>query len=254
MMILKKSALFFLLLLSVQCGAQIVNIENKRIYDDSAGWSGVLEASFSFVQNKEAFYNLNAKSRIQFKSENKKHYVFLLGDFFYSGGQKVYANSGMGHLRYAYRIKNSGWKWETYAQVQYNQLLNQRIRALTGTGLRVKISDKRGLRAFVGSSIFYEYEEIQPNNQFNTDFRWSSYLSWFMNFKHFSFSGTSYYQPLINDLSDHRFSGLYAFSTHITKKLRFKTELSVFFDSNPPEDVRSTISSFQVGLGYDFGK
>ncbi|MFN5416967.1 MAG: DUF481 domain-containing protein [Flavobacteriia bacterium] len=232
--------------------SQIVNIENKRIYDDTTGWSGALDATFSYIQNKDFIYNLNAKGRIQYKT--RKHYFFLLNDFFYSGGKTVYANSGMSHFRYSYRIKNSTWKWESYAQIQYNQLLNQKSRSLIGTGLRDKIIDKKNIKAFLGTSLFYEYEEIQPNNEFNTSFRWSSYLSWFMNFKHFSFSGTTYYQPNIEDFSDFRFAGQYAFNTQISKKIRFKMDLNVFHDSKPPENVRHTIGSFLVGVGYDFGK
>lgn len=232
--------------------SQIVNIENKRIYDDTAGWSGAIDATFSYIQNKDYLYNLNAKARIQYKT--RKHYYFLLNDFFYSGGKTVYANSGMSHFRYAYRIKNSSWKWESYAQIQYNQLLNQKMRALAGTGLRDKIINTDKVKAFVGTSVFYEYEEIQPNNEFNKAFRWSSYLSWLMNFKHFSFSGTTYYQPNIADLSDFRFAGQYAFNSQINKKIRFKTELNIFHDSKPPLNVRATVSSFLVGVGYDFGK
>ncbi|MGV3630626.1 MAG: DUF481 domain-containing protein [Bacteroidota bacterium] len=245
--------LSFCFLLSVQfVSGQIVNIENKRIYEDTSGWSGAIDATFSFLRNKDFLYNLNAKSRVQYKT--RKHYVFLLSDFFYSGGEKVYANYGMGHLRYAYRIKNSGWKWESYTQVQYNQLLNQKLRALAGTGIRWKITGKPKFRSFIGTSVFFEYEEIQPNNEFHRDFRSSSYFSWFMDFKHFSCSGTTYYQPLLHEIRDYRFSGQYAFNTQIVKNLRFKTELNVFYDSRPPEGVPSSTTSFLVGLGYDFGK
>jgi hypothetical protein len=244
--------LLIFFLYSECCLSQIVNIENKRIYDDTSGWSGAVDVSFSFIQNKEAFYNLNAKSRVQYKT--RKHAVFVLSEFMYSGGQKVYANSGMGHLRYTYRLYDSGWKWETYAQVQYNQLLNQRLRALSGTGIRAKLVDYKKVRLFAGTGAFYEYEEIQPNNEFNKVIRWSSYLSWFMNFKHFSFTGTTYFQPVFSELSDYRFAGQYVFQSQITKSIRFRTELNLFYDSKPPENVRSTISSFLVGLGYDFGK
>lgn len=250
---LKQRVLVLFLYLSVQfASAQIVNIENKRIYEDTSGWSGAVDATFSFLRNKDFLYNLNAKSRVQYKT--RKHYVFFLSDFFYSGGEKVYANYGMGHLRYAYRIKNSGWKWESYTQLQYNQLLNQKLRALAGTGIRWKITGKEKIKSFIGTSVFYEYEEIQPNNEFNRDFRWSSYLSWFMDFKQVSFSGTTYYQPLLNEIRDYRFSGQYALNTHILKNLRFKTELTIFYDSRPPEGVPSGTANFLVGFGYDFGK
>jgi len=52
--------------------SQIVNIENKRIYDDTAGWSGNLDASFSYIENKDYFYNLRSNARMQYKT--RKHY------------------------------------------------------------------------------------------------------------------------------------------------------------------------------------
>jgi hypothetical protein len=231
---------------------QIVNIENKRIYDDTSGWSGALDVSFSVIQNKNLLYNFNTRSRIQYKTH--KHSYFILSDFFYSGGQTVYANSGMGHLRYAYRIKNSGWKWESYTQAQYNQLLNQKLRTLAGTGIRAKIKDTKILKAFLGSSIFYEYEETQPTRTYTNTIRWSNYLSWFINYKHISFSGTTYYQPNIETFSDYRLSGQYTLNSAITKKLRFKLDFNTFFDSRPPQNTRKSVYSFLIGLGYDFGK
>jgi hypothetical protein len=244
--------LFFVSMFVFVINAQVVNIENKRIYDDTSGITGSTDATFSFIQNKDLLYNFKVNSRIQYKT--KKHYFFLLGDFFYSGGSKVYANAGMGHFRYAYRIKKGPWKWECYLQSQYNQLLNQEMRSLAGTGLRWKMLGKEKVKMFIGSSIFYEYEEIQPNNEFNSGFRWSSYFSWFLNFKRFSFSGTSYYQPLLQDFKDYRFAGQYAFLSKITERLRLKMELNLFFDSKPPENVRSTVSSFLIGFAYEFGK
>lgn len=231
---------------------QVVNIENRRIYDDTSGFSGAFDATFSYIQNKDYFYNLNLRNRLQYK--NKKHYLLLLNDFFYSGGEKVYANFGMSHLRYAYRIKQSTWKLESYAQIQYNQLLNQKLRSLIGFGIRDKFIDSDKIKLFAGTSIFYEYEEIQPNNEFNRDFRWSNYLSWFMNFKHFSFSGTSYYQPNLKTFKDYRFAGQYSLETKISKKLRLKMDINLFYDSKPPDNVRQSISSVLFGFSYNFGK
>lgn len=245
-------AIFYCFLFSQTYFSQIVNIENKRIYDDTAGWSGNFDASFSYIDNKDYFYNVKSNTRIQYKT--KKHYFLLLGDFFYSGGKTVYGNTGLGHFRYAYRIKNSVWKWESYTQVQYNQLLNQKVRALVGTGIRAKLLDKEKMKVFFGTSCFYEYEEIVPNMEYHNDYRWSNYLSWYIPFKKLNFTGTTYYQPLFSDVNDFRFSGQYALNTSITKNFRLKMEYFLFYDSNPPQEVRAYISSLLFGFGVDFGK
>jgi hypothetical protein len=239
---------------------QIVNIENRRIYDDTLGWSGALDAGFSAVQNKDLLLNANFRPRVQYKT--KKHYYLFLTDWYYSkGADRVYANTGMIHFRYAYRLakknstKKSPWKWESYAQIQYNQLLDQRMRALAGTGLRVKAMDRNGFRIFAGTSTFYEYEDIQSSSVINRDYRWSNYLSWYINPKSaFSFSGVNYFQPLWRDLSDFRIMGQYAMNFQAFKRVDFRFEFNYFYDSNPPENVNDLVFNTSFGVRVRLGE
>ncbi|MBI2258064.1 MAG: DUF481 domain-containing protein [Flavobacteriia bacterium] len=246
---------FWILFQFVYSYSQIVNIENKRIYDDSTGINGSSDLTFNYIENKNVFYSLKNTTRLQYKSKSKTHYFLLLSDLFYSGGKKiVFANSGMLHFRYSFRINKSTWKWETFSQIQYNQLLNQKMRFLLGTGLRDKLIDKNKIKLFLGSSFMYEYEEIQPNNEFLNNYRWSNYFSWFISVKNIQLTGTSYYQPLFEDFKDYRFSGQYVLSTQLSKKWRIKAEYNVFSDSRPPTGVKKVVSSLLIGFGIDFGK
>jgi len=256
-----KPVLFFIFLSnSLFSSGQIVNIENRRIYDDTAGWSGALDAGFSAVQNKDLLLNATFRPRIQYKT--LKHYYLFLTDWFYSkGDERIYANSGMMHLRYAYRLqkksatRKSPWKWESYTQLQYNQLLDQRLRALIGTGIRVKALDKNGYRIFAGTSTFYEYEDIQSSEIINQGFRWSNYLSWYFNPKPtFSFSGVTYFQPLWTDLTDFRIMGQYSFTFNVFKRVDFRFEFNNVFDSNPPKDVRNWIFNTTFGVRIKLGE
>ena len=228
--------------------AQVVNIENKRIYDDTSGWSGNVEASFSAQQTKDLLYAVNFKHLIQYKT--RKHYYLIMSDLRYSGGRIVYANSGMAHARYAYRIKDGPWKWESYAQIQYNQLLLQKSRSLVGSGLRWKFYDQKESKFFAGSSVFFEYEEIQaePTDVFNRTFRWSNYLSWFINRPHYAFTAATYYQPSLADFRDYRISGQYTYLFKLKKRIDFKFELTGFYDSKPPETVRDFTFSSTFGI------
>lgn len=249
---------FFFNLFHLQ--SQVVNIENRRIYDDTAGWSGAFDAGFSAVQNKDLLLNASFKPRVQYK--NRKHYYLLLTDWYYSkGSDKIYANTGMAHFRYAYRIgrndsiRKSPWKWESYTQVQYNQLLDQRIRALIGTGIRVKALDKKGYRIFAGSSTFYEYEEIMSSSVINRDYRWSNYVSWYFNpISTFSFSAVTYFQPLWRDMRDFRFMGQYSINFHTFKRMDFKFEFNTYYDSRPPTEIRNWIFSTLFGIHIRLGE
>jgi hypothetical protein len=240
--------------------AQVVNIENHRIYDDTAGWSGSFDSGFSMVDNKDLLLNASFRPRIQYK--NKWHYVLFLTDWSYSKGvDRLYANAGMVHLRYALRLssknaeKKSPWKWESYTQVQYNDLLDQRLRALIGSGLRVKARDKKGVRIFAGTSAFFEHEEIQTTGTFIEDVRWSNYLSWFIQPKStFSFTGTTYYQPVFDDFADYRFMGQYAMNFSVFKRLDFRFEYNTFFDSKPNIGVSNWLHNASFGVRVKLGE
>lgn len=246
--------------LNPNCFCQIVNIENKRIYDDTLGWSGALDGGFSAFQNQDLLLNANFRPRVQYKTS--RHYFLFLTDWFYSKSpDKVFANAGMVHLRYAWRLKSfkkaikNPWKWESYAQVQYNQLLDQRIRALVGSGFRLKALDNKGYRIFAGTSTLYEYEEIRTSGLIYKNLRWSNYLSCFINPKpNLSLSAVTYFQPLWQNFSDFRIMGQYALNINIFKRTDLRFEVNHFFDSNPPPDVRKFIFSTMLGVHVRLGE
>lgn len=244
------SFLMSLLFCSSSLTAQVVNIENKRIYDDTLGWDGEITGLFSAQQNKDLLLKANLRPRIQYKF--KKQNLFLIGDYLFAKGKdRVYSNTGMFHFRYDYQIKESRWKWEAYTQIQYNELLDQRYRFLIGTGPRFKILNKKNWKFFAGTSTFYEQEQYVSTNQIQEDARWSNYVSWFINPKSFfTFSGATYYQPLWTDFNDHRILGQYTLSFKITKQFSVKMNLNFFHDSNPQPEVRKTIYATTVGFGF----
>lgn len=267
---------------------QVVNIENRRVGDGTYGFSGALDMTLSAQQQKDLLVTVHFKPLIQYKfgysktaindstsvkdstsiglpplkTDKNKHFLLLINDLKYTGGQTTYANFGMSHLRYAYRIGDSGWKWESYTQIQYNQLLLQRVRTLIGTGLRTKVMDikprigkydKRAVRVFMGTSLYYEYEEINYPDRpmdFNNHVRWSSYVSSYLNFKFFELAAVTYIQPNLATFKDYRFSGDYSLLFRISEPFSIKLNYSHFYDSRPPETVSRHIFSFSAGFVY----
>jgi Protein of unknown function, DUF481 len=248
---MKSTIKIFFLLLSAQGFSQIVNIENKHIVEDTSGWAGAVDAGFSMFQNKALLISSSFKARIQYRTRN--NYVLWINDIGYAGSNKtVFNNTGMSHLRYAHRIYK-GLKWESFTQVQYNQILSQKLRALMGTGLRLKIIDTNFTKAFCGISTFIEYEELRKPNIYQTDLRASSYLSWFVSpHKRYSFSGTAYYQPLWRDFKDYRLMLQTSIAFPVLKKVDFKLDLNFQYDENPPVDVLNLIFSSSFGASFKF--
>lgn len=233
--------------------SQVVNIENKRIYDDTIGFSGNLDLTFSLQKNTNTLFTLQFKPLVQYKTP--RHYFLLINDLKYITSNKdLYSNFGMSHFRYAYRLKDkSPWKLEGYTQVQYNQILLQKIRFLIGSGIRFRILNKNKVRLFLGSSHFYEYEEInysdRPNEYINST-RWSNYFSTYFSFDKFEISTVIYYQPNLFRFKDFRVSGDYNFMVKVTKQLNLKFNLSHYYDSEPPQTIVKNTFSSSLGFLY----
>ncbi len=250
---MKQVLVFIFCFLQISFQAQIVNIENKRIYDDSSGISGSIAGSFNTIRNQDLLLNAAFRPLIQYKTP--MHYYLLHADWNYSkGANNTFSNAGMVHFRYAYRLnkidkyhQKSPWKLEVYAQVQYNQLLRQKLRTLGGGGIRWKIFDIKGGRSFLGSSTFYEYEELLTTEVIK-QVRWSNYWSWFINIDNITFTGVSYYQPNINDFKDTRFMGNYTLGYRLKRNVSLRADLMIFYDSRPAQNVKNTVFNSSFGL------
>jgi len=257
---IRSTLVISLLLIRLVSIAQIVNIENKRIYDDTLGWSGAIDASMSQVKNDQLFFNLAFRTRVQYKT--KRHYYLILLDEQFSGSSSAtYSNSGMAHFRYAYRLqrknaeRKSPWKWESFAQVQYNSVLDLQFRGLTGTGLRWKFTDKDWGKMFLGSSVFIEHEVIRSSADEYSDLRWSNYLSWYLNVsKKISFTGATYIQPNTERFKDYRFMGQYALLFSVFKRLDLRAEFNGFYDSAPVPGVNNWVYSSVFGIRVKLGE
>ena len=232
--------------------AQIQHIENRRIYNDTTGWAGQIDGNFSALQNRDLLVTLGVKPFAQYV--DSVNYFLALGDYTYSFGDRLYANSLLLHLRYnRYFARDIRWVcWEFYTQAQYNPLLSQRLRALAGTGPRFQILGKRKYKVFSGLSYMYEYQEIIADQSIERNHRGSLYVSWFVSPNtNFVFSGSTYVQPLLTNFSDYLISGQYALKFRIVKRLNFKFEFGFLYDSRPPQEVRNFIFNAQAGVSID---
>lgn len=270
--------------------SQVVNIENRRLGDGTYGFSGAMNLNFSAQKQKDVLLTFNFRPMLQYKFNSKKdkeitpsdtsasdstkqhqdstkrpvsykHLILLINDLTYTGAKGVtYADFGLSHFRYAYRIKESAWEWESYTQIQYNKLLLQKVRYILGTGLRVKIFDlkakkndyaDRQIRTTAGTSLFYEYEETRYTNRpigYDNAVRWNTYLSTYFNFKHVELTSTTYIQPNLFSFKDVKFSGEYSVLFRVTDPFSIRFSFNHYLDSKPPETVQK--STFYLGVGF----
>lgn len=240
------------LLFSLDCNAQLVNIESQRMQSDSARATGNAGLEYSFRKtNGVSASHFKATTSFQFKSKSLKHIYLILGNYDLARSFGMTSNhAGFGHLRYNYKI-NKWLRWEVYSQIQFNELLSLKNRILGGTGARFKVNKGKHFKTYVGISSFYEYEEVQqPGFVVNEGFRMSNYgvISWEFPNKKGEFTSVTYYQPRLSNFSDFRINTQNAIILNVTKYLAFTVSFSYFTDSNPPEGVNREMISIENGL------
>lgn len=242
------SLLLFVMLLQT-LPAQIVNIESRRISTDTTGINGHADLNFFANKNKSTLYSLGTEAQIQYKT--RKSLFLLLGNINFTSNTVIeFLNDGFLHFRYNYKIVPR-IRWEAFTQLQYNRPLLIEQRFLLGTGPRIKLFEANTSRAYLGILAMYENERMLTGEKEQNNARGSTYFSWTLSKeKKISFTGTTYYQPLLTNFSDFRISGQYNFIFFLGQNLYLKNTLNGLYDSRPALNAVKTVYSFQAGLGY----
>ncbi len=236
--------------------SQLVNIESRRMQTDSVRFAGNANLTFNFQKTNDVTLNVfKASLNAQLKSKNLKHILLVLGKYDLSSSNKLTINnSGFSHLRYNYQY-NKWLRWETYTQLQFNELLSLKYRFLAGMGTRFKLNHGEVVKTYLGVSALYEYEQIQDiQRTVNSDIRMSNYFVISIKFPKNvgEFTSTTYYQPLFKQFKDYRLTNESLVQLNISKQLSFITSVYYFFDFNPPNGVKQSTISVKNGLRWTF--
>ena len=144
---------------------------------------------------------------------------------------------------------------EAFLQSQYDAIAQIDFRGLVGLGPRFKLNSNDDYRFYLGTLIMYEHEKASEIEEqtITKDFRGSSYLSFSLYPREtISVISTSYYQPLMKDFSDYRFSSEITLLITIYEKLAFKTTFTYNYDAVPVTNVSKTRYELTNGLLYSF--
>jgi len=238
------------------CQAQIVNIESqRRIFDtDTTEWFGSVDLGFNFTENGSRIFTVTGNAHLEYL-HRKSLWISLTNYQVVNANGESFVNDGFQHLRYN-RPLTERITVEVFGQIQYNEKLKIRVRGLAGIGPRFQVlSLERGL-FFIGTQYMYQYEEIANNNIIHRDHRLSCYLA--VNYQFtpaIKLVNTSYYQPLLTDLSVTRVSSQTSFLVKISSHLSFRSTFSISLDSRlsaDAQDVPLATYSVRNGLKWTF--
>lgn len=234
---IRQVTLCLFVLFQLNAFSQVVNIESIRHSDVKHGLHGTVDVGFTAVKNNTSFIQFNNRNNIYYSTDT--FLLFGVTDFsVVSAEGKSLLNQGFEHLRYNYYLnKKKNWVFEAFEQMQYNQFQKMQFRALTGAGIRARISDSDSLKFYAGDLVMPELE-IVKDDRARFYVRNSAYFTIsFLFSSSMTFASTVYYQPRIDNVDDYRLLTETSMNMLLTNKLNFRISLSTNYDSNPPVGV-----------------
>jgi len=237
-----------LLLFGYFLQAQLVNIESKRMHTDSIRFVLNSDLLFNYSDNNgEYILQIRSNLSAQFKSKNLKSIYFLIGNInLIRSKNEDFQNSYFMHARFNQKLSDLV-RLEVFIQNQNNKKLTIAERNLLGVGLRVKLLSAKGTLAYFGNSYLYEIESVESTDQKFYNHRNSTYVSLNQSFKRYNLdiTGTLYFQPLYNNIGNHRILSQFKAEVPLSKKISFSALYNysvINFNSSLQDDRSSNIS------------
>jgi len=242
---------FFFISTSYISSAQILNAESLRKVTDTSGWSGSTSVHFALKRSANDFFTIANDVHLQYKM--KKNLVLFKNHISF---QKIegdnFTNFGISHLRYNYKYSRRT-AMEVFVQGQYNKVSKIDFRGLVGVGPRFKLSTSEKYKFYLGMLVMYEQEELSDGSNIERNVRGSSYLSFSLYpTDRVTLVSTTYYQPILNEISDYRISSQSSLLIDVFKNLALKTTYTFTFNATPALDIPNSQYRLTSGLTYSF--
>ncbi len=248
---LKRTLFSLLVVLPILGTAQIVNIESSRLNEGKQGLSGLVDVKFFLVQNNNTLYQFNNKFNIQYVKD--KHRWLFLNDINLSLSNELkFEQNAFQHIRYGFLL-DSALIFESFLQNQYDKVQLIKERVLLGGGARFRFLHKGLINSHYGLTYMLEYEQELKTGLRHLNSRLSTYVNFKLNIKDWcKFYNTTYYQPLLTDFSDFRFTTNNTLQFKVNGNLSVITQFTLTYDSNPVNDPSVMNKNMRLTNGFSY--
>ncbi|WP_373519370.1 DUF481 domain-containing protein [Pricia sp.] len=254
-MFLSKNQWLFLLFYSFYAitNAQLVNIESKRMQKDSVRFALKSDVLFDYTDNNgDYIFEIGTNLTTQYKSKDLNKIFFFIGNYdLIRSKDQDFQNSWFFHLRYNQKLSDL-FRLEAFVQNQNNTLLTVTSRNLIGAGVRLKVISTEVTKMYLGNAYMYEIEKNDATDQRFFNHRNSSYVSLSYAFRKIKLelTGTVYFQPLYDDIGNHRILNQIKAELPITKIVSLSALYNYFYSSFSTTTDIDRSSKLSVGLTF----
>lgn len=235
--------------------AQIVNIQGALAKPpDKDGVAAQLEAKLDWREGNNRLFELGGGGSLLVRRGRLLGLAIARGEYGNAGDGIAIARKSFEHVRARVTL-DERWRWEVFAQHEYDQFRRLSVRALVGSGPAFQIVNAEAVAVLAGAAYLFEFERLDRRagvtDAGRRDFasRASIYVTGTEQLgAGASIVQTVYVQPRLDEFGDLRVLGEIAVTTKLTRRVALTDGFVVAYDRTPPDGVRRYDTQLKVGL------
>ena len=242
------------LLVARTAAAQIVNVQGalaKPPADD--GVTGKLELKVDWRTGNNPLLDIGGGASVLGKRGDLLALAVVRGGYGTSRGLTLTKKS-FEHLRLRYAI-DCHWRWEAFAQHEYDAFRRISIRALVGSGPAFRFFATRPATVLAGAAYMFELEDLDGRAGATDAGERSLFhrASFYVTGTHeigesASITETVYVQPRLRHPSDVRVFAEVALTSKLSRRLALSDALTFAYDRTPPDEIERLDTQLVVSL------
>jgi hypothetical protein len=238
--------------------AQIVNVQGALAKaPEKDGTGGQIEAKINWQEGNNPLLDLGGAGSVLVRRGSVLGLVLARGEYGTSRGL-TFTKKSFEHVRTRVEL-DCRWRWEVFAQHEYDQFRRLSLRALVGTGPALQIVNDKAVAVLAGAAYLYEYERLDTRpgtldaGERTVAHRGSLYVT-----GHeqpgagVDIVETVYAQPRLDDPGDLRMLGELAVLTKLSSRVALKNSLNVAYDRTPPDGIKRYDTQLEIAVLVTF--
>jgi len=237
--------------------AQIVNVQGALAKPpDTDKITGRVGTKLEWRTGNNPLFDIGGAGSIVVRRGHLLGLALARGEYGTSGGLTLTKKS-FEHVRARIELDDR-WRWEVFAQHEYDQFRRLSLRALAGTGPAFQLVHTKVIDVLAGASYLYEYERLDTRpgttdaGLRTTAHRGSGYVT-----GHEDIGGgaaiieTVYVQPRLDDPADIRLLGELSLRSKLSSRIALENSFNIAYDRTPPDGIRRTDTQLQVAIAFE---
>jgi hypothetical protein len=247
-----------LLLVPAIAHAQIVNVQGQLAKPpEQDGITGQAEVKLDWREGNNQVFDIGGTGSVLVRRGRVLSLAIVRGGYGTSRGL-TFTKRSFEHVR-TRAFLSCLWRWEAFAQHEYDQFRRLSVRALVGTGPALQILNTPSIGLLAGLAYMFELEHLDERagtidaGDKSTAHRVSAYLTGTENVNDkVSFAQTVYVQPRIDDARDVRVFGEASITSKVSKRIALSDAFTVAYDRTPPDGVKRYDTQLRISLIVTF--